>query len=758
MPAHAQNYTFPAYTVTNVLIVPSDVNLDPEYPTLVSEAVRKVQTRYQEVLGKTFRINEANDTIVVKSKFKLREICVIGEYCNAYKVRDELSALGFPKDDFPVILNYFFVGSSFRASGWWGERSDSGNTQMGDYVISSLKGSRNREQEIFCEALLGRKCSEEYGLYIIAHELGHAFGLSDASRWAIAHPCSTLNPEFCEPDLDPKFRPGPEESNRSIMGYGINTFRLNIEFNDSCVNPEKTLLRNSKYFGGPGYQGLNFENCLKETITDLGEIKIEGRGEALPGETIVIQVEGLIDNDKNIRVLFPQDNPARGVEKFDVNKLRVVVPANTASGDIVVLAAREGAELRSKPLKIAILDPSPILDRVELGKAQIGDIVTLYGSRLLLKSGEFQTSRLINIGGTRIPESQFLEYTNEKIMFRIPKNMSLGLTWIDLETILVNPASSGFERIYAIRTNQLGIEITGSSSIEARIEKSNQDLLLGETVTFKTTISAKTSKIRSAELWLRILGVPSPLCDDVVKNGLCRIGVYEFDGSKQVESFSSIYTPKGEIGPHYNIVVNVYTENGKCSGDQERPDDWVDCGPESRLGFNVSAAAIEINALVMNTSEKQIEIWWSLCSVEGTGACWQVGESRHNPGGTSLARFLENKDFNQKFFHLNDVYKFSCRVIVGTAINGGFAGQQIGECPEKEIVTERATQQIDLNIEFSNKGLNFSFSPLPTPAPVVARPGEIKDSPLPRGTTEPLVSGCRLSVSSEQIKAGEAVT
>lgn len=722
----ASQYKFPQYTVTNVIIVPADVELDPDYPRLVSEAVKKVQERYSEILGgQTFRINEANgDPIILKVNLKLREFCQLFNYCDFSKIKSSYLPEAYTDGRIlkeGIVINYFVAGAPFAASGFWEQANnvDSGETRQGERILASLKGKKSQTHEIFCEALVGRRCSAEYGLYVIAHEMGHVFGLSSASRWARSHPCSTLTPQFCAPDLDPKFYPGPEEANRSIIGYGINAGRFNIEFNDSCVNPEKTLLKHSRYFGGPGYTGLNFEQCLGEGGIGISVKSIEKEGENnspefQAGEQVFLITDGLLESDTDIKVLFPPENPSRKLDKIGPNKLKAVIPENATRGYVIITANRNGQDLKSDPFPISITRRDPIINDVLPKQAKVGDIVTLTGGNFS-SSAEVQQSRVVvYLGRTLVEASHVLEYSNNKIRFKVPPNTSIGKVSAYVEVIRVNTVS---KEVASVQSNDLPIEIIGESSLRGKIVLPYSEIILGKPVEITALIEPNLSA-KSAELWIKYSSdTLSPLCENRVSGEWCRITAKTFQENSPPDEFKILtqYTPNDTTG-NYDIVLNIQSKDGPgCSGDPGRPPDWMDCGPESRAGIYVRAASIGVRYRVENQSGEEIKVEPEVCRSfpDGGLGCIPAVQSRQritfniSPNKTELLDivFSENP-WNFVPMRFREDYIISCRIFT---VNSN----KTRDCPRSPV---SSGSTIVLSINFTDQEIQSSVS-IPTPPP-----------------------------------------
>lgn len=739
-------YSFPAYTVTNVILVPADVELDPEYPSLVSEAVKKIQARYAEILGgQTFKINKENgDPIVVKSKRTLKDLCKwpegppymvdCSEFTNTKKVLSEEGLpVNFPDIKGQHVFNVFVAGLVLPYLGMaeWREDTDFGFTHMGEAVLRGLKGNTSRYAELLCQATYGTSCTGEIAMRTIAHELGHAFGLLMASRWAVAHPCSVAKPNECRPDLDKKFYPNADEWNYSLMGYGSGGRPLKtIGFNDSCVNPERTLLKHSPFFGGQGYKDLKFDGCLKTASEDIKITSIETVGEAFEGNSITIHTEGLLPEDQDLKVFFPpQDEPAFSVERVDVNKIKATIPTYAISGDILLQATRNGKQIRSIPHPFKIYSPSPRIEKVEPSSAKPGDIVTLYGNLFVYKKEGFNSKPSIVISHI----SEFIdpvEYDKNHLKFKIPTNISLGQSTImvSLDLYYNNEIVRSFSSNYAY------INVIGSYGIEARIE-TNQTIIVGEPN--QITIWAQSdSTLDAAEIWVEFRGEGGEEgCegDKRVRN-FCRIGKAQFTSGipGQPQKFTIAFTPHRQ--GLYFLVANVYgSSNLKCSGDFRRPSDWVDCGERSRIyltasqketGVGIPSAEtvaiakkqeIRVMYYLENKLENKIILTPEICEITGgDNSCsfLTINNITGSPNlevspGTTKAREYTITDILGKPIRTGGQYKITCWV--DEIDKDGNYGRVIGKCQDKPA---RAGDKLEFVFQATNKGL-IPTSPKP---------------------------------------------
>lgn len=694
-PAYGQTQSnpLPSLTVTNVLVVPKDQQLDPEYPQLIANTVRLVQAKYQEILGgQTFNINQDSNPIVIHSNKTLSELCKQKNPCEPSLLLSQLVDTGLPITDIsrtwedgsvgeaveirePVILNIYVVGWTHPAAagiGWWYRHYQSGWTVMGDYALAAMKGGPfNRNHELLCQTILGRSCSSQDALHLTAHELGHAFGLSMGSRWSNGHPCTTAKVDECRPDLDPKYRPDPIEWTYSLMGYGSIPF-TNLGLNDSCVNPEKTLLKNSRYFGGAGFDHLNFENCLK--LPSTSTIKITGieKGTRIAIEDeITIQTEGLLPDDANLKVVFPGDNPSQRVEKLDEGKLLVTVPT-TFSGEMVISVMRNGEEIRSNPYPITVVSHAPFIQKVEPAAARAGDTVTILGDYFVDDRPNIQSSvPMIRLGSTQI--SNILEYSKTHIKFQIPTNTTVGITPVMVEVGTLNTKT---QKSLLWRSNGVDIKILGSSVLEGKLERAItasaafKEVAPGELVNFTASVLEKNSTPQTAEIWV-INQSGETGCDGKLQGRWCQAGQLSLPSSSipgRQYSFTGSYVPKSP--GVYVAVVNILGSNDlKCSGDPNRPTDWLDCGENSRLYFTVSKeevskqATITAHYQIINNSGVMAHISPTLCEyIQGGKSCVGIG--------TFTVKEGEDVSFDYSF-HTSPRGQLKARVLyeIGCAIS-----------------------------------------------------------------------------------------
>lgn len=625
-------YTFPEYSVTNVIVVPSDVEMDPEYPKLVSEAVKKVQARYAALLGgKTFTINSQNDgdVIVHKSTKSLEEFCPSSD-CN---INIDLEENGFPAFKNHTVLNTFLVGARYTAAGYGNHINESGMTWMADFVLSALKGRLGRNEQLICQQWLGGNCEADSGLHVIAHELGHAFGLLMISRWANAHPCSTASRNECRPGLDPKFYPTPVEWNHSLMGYG-GGFYLSLGLNDSCVNPEKSLLLASPYFGGPGFKELNLEGCL-ESQTSGEKVKIleiEGGPTIYTEEEITINTEGLTSKDEDIQVIFPPDEPSRAIEIIAENKIKAVVP-RSYSGDIIITAKREGKQVRSDPYRVVIATRLPIIERIDPQTPKPGDLLTVFGKNFIdgrsyVKSAP--TEALIN--HTRRVE--IVEYSKDSAKLKLPEDVNVGNIDFSIVITYVNLKTQRSSMVYS---NNFPLNIS-SGQLEGRLERTGKDLV-DEQINFKAYVVQTGSTPESAEIYIKSLSGETP-CKETTTDNWCKIAKAAFEASfpGRFRTLEGTYTPSQE--GFYLAAVNVYGRGGvKCSGqDQDRPNSWQDCGQQSRAYFTMvskeDTGQLKIKTTYIVTNNSSAPVWFSpmLCEEAGTkNGCYSGGGTQIFP-------------------------------------------------------------------------------------------------------------------------------
>lgn len=724
----ASPYKFPKYTVTNVIIVPADIDLDPDYPRLVSEAVKTVQARYSELLdGQTFQINQENgDPVILKSSKSLGYFC--NPRCEPGPMDDELKNNGFPVFQNQTVLNVF--GAGFRSFGTgglgdWNKSTDSGMTWMGEAVLKGLKGTQRRESEILCAAMSGMSCDASERMRIIAHELGHSFGLLMASRWAKSHSCTVTSPNECQDDLDPKFRPGKEES-RSIMSYASN---LQYTFNDSCVNPEKTLLKNSKFFGGKGYGGLNFENCLSPITEEIKIVGIEANEKVYPGDTIVLQTEGLRPTDKETRIFFgPASDLALSSIKIGMNRLQVVVPPRAyGSGYIFVTATRENNRtVKSNPYKIGISGFFPRLDSIDPPQAKTGDIITITGENFVIDTEIIKSLvPIVHIGGLQVED--FIEYDNKHIKLQIPQNVSLGKNNVSVE---VSFLQKGFQTPTYSESANLPLQITGSTVISAKLEGPST-AQVGKTITFLVTIDSENTFFDSAEVLVQI-SEANKSCNER-RGNWCKIGSTALPAKVIM---NTPYTPQ-QTGS-YLAVINAYGKEGvKCSGDPGRPPDWVDCGEQSRLKIQVYSNQINVNYSIQNNSEKGIVVLPKICEIiNGIRECRDSGYTEILEPNT-FRGFSHTFDRGVEGFTIKEgaQYEVSCYFYT---VEGEKGGRLVSNCPSR---ITRAGETVNINTTIKKDGSIESFESSPA--------GSLTAQNLQKSVVGILVNGARMNFANK---------
>lgn len=219
--------------VAPVLFIPKGLASDPAYLPGINASVASVAAWYaRELHGHTFTPVPAR---VVAGQFPLTHYCpktidplqciqIPGKFGadsgDVYNVLSDLASQGLPIRSGVVTLIFWVGGYGYAAGANSGRGS--GFAAVADWALTGASGARyveNRCGDLFMGL---DPCTRERTLGVIAHELGHAFGLP--------HPTDDGRPPT-----------DPDYFGRSVMSSELWDFP-NGTFIDSTVNPERTTL------------------------------------------------------------------------------------------------------------------------------------------------------------------------------------------------------------------------------------------------------------------------------------------------------------------------------------------------------------------------------------------------------------------------------------------------------------------------------------------------------------------------------------
>lgn len=718
----------PSYKVTNILFAPADTEADPVYPKLIKDAVNRVQDWYaQQLDGKTFQINEDNNPIIIKSEKRLYELCnpptaQPGKFypCIQSAIEEVERKIQYPSEG--VVLNIFLVGipSSDTAPAGnysWVKKLSAGGSFYGESILRMLKGAQTRKDEVICGAKYGASCDPELAIGIVAHEMGHAFGLSGSSEWSYSHPCTEISREECNKNLDPKFYPDVSEWFSSVMGTGFYKGLNRTWLNDSCINPERTLLKHYPLFGGSGYEKLNFKECLKgigETTETIKILSIESEDKIFPGDPINIKITGVINDDlKNLRVIFPPTIDGLRTDMLKTEQdgviLRTIVPFEAFSGDVFIEVVRDqNKKIRSAPYRIEIFSNNPRINNFEPSSARAGDTITIHGENFRDLRNIELTQAKIKLGDTLIQD--FIEYTPTLIRFLVPENASLGPQIVAFEAIGVDKTTQLLKRYSSISGPQR-IDIKGDFDIEATLKTNASSYMIGDLVTLNAMIKGVNPK--SAEIYIRGLHNLTP-CDTKEVDNWCLVSQKEFDSSLKSYNLTATYTASRE--GDYMVVVNATDKNGtKCSGDSSRLINWIDCGINSRLTVWVDTPRIKVNYYIAeNKASFPLTLKPVICEINNNReSCGEPSFQRTEIPSSVIGgyQFYLAENPIGRELERNKSYKISCYIT-------NSRGMLLGTCPGRFASPgDTVSFNLELNEEGRIKsGGSFISSPISTPS------------------------------------------
>lgn len=215
------------HVVRSVITVPLDwrgrvtSEQKTQYKIAIIQTTKRVQAMYAQILsGKTFQLSE--DVPVEEILFPSQVV----NFKLGANLYDQLgkNILGFDKG--AVIVNWV-IGGEFRERNV-GARGhpynpDSGEVWMPHRALLDIVSDEDSDQK-------------RWALTLLAHELGHAFGLNYAG-FAKGHPCTEVSANECINGA-PKPYPSANEW-KSIMGYATPFVDFpKLSFNNTIFNPE----------------------------------------------------------------------------------------------------------------------------------------------------------------------------------------------------------------------------------------------------------------------------------------------------------------------------------------------------------------------------------------------------------------------------------------------------------------------------------------------------------------------------------------
>ncbi len=301
-----------SYTVKPLIIIPLDWT-DKIFPTQLEQhksdiltALQEVQTAYaQKLNGKTFNF-DSEVTIIYSKKPTpapsptptatpsgiIRPILPPGRPPQFSTVSDFLFYLmdnqPLPSQDGVVSISWVIGSGNLIQTG--GERDRFGNSGSAEMNNENLLDI-NPQTDLR---------TRDMALALVAHELGHAFGLV-FDGWAKAHPCSQVSINECLARA-PNPLPRAEEYFEAIMGRFTNGLS-NSHFNNSTYNPEICKLFSSPFINPGG------EACPKPSLPlspdEPAQITSLTPNPIKQGEILEIKGEGFGEEQGSIRLYNP---------------------------------------------------------------------------------------------------------------------------------------------------------------------------------------------------------------------------------------------------------------------------------------------------------------------------------------------------------------------------------------------------------------------------------------------------------------------
>lgn len=218
-PVQAQEYQVKSYIVVPSNFDTPEVNQNlPKYKNDILQALKDVQAWYKDKLsGHTFKFS--SEIEVVKTN-------IPAIHTNStLQMHDELNGDKLIPWERGLVKTIWMIGSKDIAE-WGGHGDDDGRAWLS---LPLLEGIAYPDPT-----------SRNFPLGVLAHELGHAFGLV-FSGYARGHPCTVNYPNECI-DIAPKPYPDKDEEKGSVMSYGGTFYYPNTGFNNSIYNPEQWKL------------------------------------------------------------------------------------------------------------------------------------------------------------------------------------------------------------------------------------------------------------------------------------------------------------------------------------------------------------------------------------------------------------------------------------------------------------------------------------------------------------------------------------
>lgn len=212
-----------------------------QYKTYIFDALKEVQEFYkQELNGKTFNLDNDWDIVYSDKPIDVTQDLTAVKYFYRSGGDNKL-----PLSD-GLIRTIWIIGLSNQGpiAGEGFALKSSGNSFFDHGLLLDL-GRTNSEYR-------------DRGLTVIAHELGHAFGLVE-SKFAYSHTCTEDNPAVCKNNPSPL--PPKEISYFDIMNWTITGEKFTQKhFTNDYINQEKTGLYKSLFINPQKDSAPSIEN------------------------------------------------------------------------------------------------------------------------------------------------------------------------------------------------------------------------------------------------------------------------------------------------------------------------------------------------------------------------------------------------------------------------------------------------------------------------------------------------------------------